>query len=104
MGNVGSDESVSETESMDVDDSQIVDKPCSSKAMDVDDSQIPCSSKAMDLDDSQIIDKPSSSSKAERNSETAKFELPESLNNVLKKAESISHCLAAGDIDTPGSL
>lgn len=67
----GSDESVSKTESMDVD---------------------------------EIIDKPSSSSKAERNSETAKFELPESLNNVLKKAESISHCLAAGDIDTPGSL
>ena len=56
MGNAGSDESVSETEAMDVDDSQIVDKPCSSKAMDVDDSQIPCSSKAMDLDDSQIID------------------------------------------------
>lgn len=59
---------------------------------------------SMDVDDSQTIDKPSSLSKAERNSETAKFELPESLNNVLKKAESISHCLAAGDIDTPGSL
>ena len=59
---------------------------------------------SMDVDDSQIIDKSSSSSKAQRNSETAKFELPESLNNVLKKAEGISHCLAAGNIDTPRIL